>query len=75
MNYVIDPEASIEERQQIHEKGEKNASPGILILVCNKCTRMERFPAKDRAIAGIAAHRSGWEYRKDGKTICPRCPK
>lgn len=72
---VIAPEATAKERRAIHEEGEKNASPGVLTLVCRKCTRVEKFPASDRTIASIAAHRSGWEFRPDGKTICPRCPK
>lgn len=48
---------------------------GVLQLLCRKCTRIGRYPAHDRAIATMQAHRKGWHFERDGKAVCPRCPK
>lgn len=50
---------------------------GALEMVCRKCTRVERFPAPDRATGIKAARDAGWTYdevKGDGREICPACP-
>ncbi len=49
--------------------------PGVLNLICRKCTRAEVV----RGISDIdAIHHArtvlGWAVEPDGRVICPRCP-
>ena len=50
------------------------ALAGALMLVCTKCTRYGVFAAPTRGQAETQASQKGWAERQ-GKTICPKCPK
>ena len=47
---------------------------GVIILTCPKCTRTVQFSGVSKEQAGAKAEAKGWRVR-NGKTICPRCPK
>lgn len=47
---------------------------GQLTFTCHKCTRYAHFVGTSREEAGAQAERKGWALR-NGKPICPRCPK
>lgn len=48
---------------------------GFLSLVCQKCTRQERFPGKDRTEAAEAAKAKGWSMPQEQRFCCPRCSR
>lgn len=48
----------------------------VLMLVCKKCTREEKFTGLNRAEAVQKARDAGWVYSAlgEGIEICPKCP-
>ena len=50
------------------------SQPGVLRLVCRKCTREGRFAGDNRDLATAEASRRGWTQR-GALTICPKCLK